>query len=178
MTTHTQESSAIIVLPPARWREARQLRLEALQSAPAAFASSYADELAFTDEVWQSRLRSAYQRAGNLTLFAESAGALVGMAGATWSQKAKLRHVATVYGVYVPPAWRGRGIGARLLRALLAELQSMPQIEKLSLTVNRASQPAIRLYQRLGFESVGIAQRELKVDGLYYDLQYMELFLP
>ena len=42
----------IITLPPERWREAKQLRLEALLAEPSAFASSYEDELAFPDEVW------------------------------------------------------------------------------------------------------------------------------
>ena len=167
--------STIITLPPARWREAKQLRLEALLTEPSAFASSYDDELAFPDEVWIGRSKSAYEREGNLTFFAESDGELVGMAGAGWSSKAKLRHVAGVYGVYVSPDQRGKGLAPRLMRRLLAELRSMGQIEKVSLMVNTEALAAIRLYDKLGFEIVGTAHREEKVDGRYYDLHYMEL---
>lgn len=164
-----------IALPPARWREAKQLRLEALLAEPTAFASSYEDESAFSDDLWISRLSTAYKRDGNLTFFAEVEGALVGMAGATWSAKAKLRHLATIYGVYVMPEMRGRGIGIALMGRLLAELRSTAPICKASLTVNTASEPAVSLYQTLGFKIVGTARRELKVDQRFYDLHWMEL---
>lgn len=165
----------IINLPPERWREAKQLRLDALLAEPSAFASSYEDEVAFPDDVWIARLTSAFERDGNLTFFAEVDGALVGMAGAGWSAKAKLRHVAEVYGVYVAPERRGHGIATRLMRRLLNGLRSLGQIEKVSLQVTCEAQAAVGLYERLGFEIVGTARRELKVDGRYYDLRYMEL---
>ena len=167
--------SAIISLPPERWREAKQLRLEALRAESSAFASSYEDELAFRDEVWKTRLTSAYERDGNLTFFAEVDGALVGMAGAGWSGKAKLRHVAEIYGVYVAPEMRGRGMASALMRRLLDELRSLGWIEKARLDVNVESRAALRLYEKLGFEIVGTARRELKIDGRYYDLHSMEL---
>ena len=166
---------SIITLPPARWREAKQLRLEALLAEPAAFASSYEEELAFPDEVWIARSKSAYERDGNMAFYAEADGKLVGMAGAHWSAKAKLRHVAGVYGVYVAPDQRGSGVAPRLMRRLFAELRSMGPIEKASLMVNTEARAAIRLYEKLGFGIVGTAQREEKVDGRYYDLHYMEL---
>ncbi|MCY3833933.1 MAG: GNAT family N-acetyltransferase [Chloroflexi bacterium] len=167
----------IISLPPERWRETKQLRLEALLAEPSAFASSYEDELAFDDEVWIARLTSAGKRDGNMTFFAEVGGVIVGMAGAHWSAKAKLRHVAEVYGVYVAPEMRGRGIASALVRRLLAELRALDQIEKVNLTVNSDLQAAVRLYEKLGFAIVGTARRELKVDGRYYDLHSMELYL-
>ena len=169
---------SIIELPPDRWREAKRLRLEALREEPSAFASSLDEEGAFSDELWRARLESARNRAGNLTYFAELEGELVGMAGASWPDRAKIRHVANVYGVYLRPALRGRGIAAALMRALLDELAAGTQIEKVGLTVNQDSPAAIRLYERLGFEVVGRAARDLKLDGRYYDLLYMELHLP
>ena len=168
----------IIILTPDRWREAKQLRLEALLEEPTAFASSYGEELAFRDNVWIARLATAYERGGNLTFFAAVDGALVGMAGATWPAREKTRHVATLYGVYVSPEQRGKGIAAQLMRRLLAELSALPQLEKVGLTVNSACEPAVRLYQRLGFERVGRARRELRVGEQYCDLLYMERFLP
>lgn len=168
-------SYSIIELPATRWPEARALRLQALQTDPSAFASSYADELAFADEVWLARAQSAQQRAGNMTWFAEHDGELAGMAGANWSQREKIRHVAHVYGVYVKPAQRGIGIGVALMRRLLDELARLPQIEKVCLQVNSESRAAHALYTKLGFATVGTAKRELRIGGSYYDLAYMEL---
>lgn len=168
----------IVALPPERWREAKQLRLEALLAEPTAFASSYEDELAFSDDLWMARLATAYERDGNLTFFAELDRALVGIAGATWPAREKTRHAASIYGVYVSPEQRGQGFASKLMGRLLIELTALPQLEKVGLTVNSACKPAVRLYQRLGFERVGRARRELRVGGQYYDLLYMERFLP
>jgi ribosomal protein S18 acetylase RimI-like enzyme len=55
------------------------------------------------------------------------------------------------------PEYRGRGIGSKLLRALLAEAAQMKGTIKLSVA---ESNPAQRWYQRLGFETVGS-------DGMY-----------
>lgn len=136
---------SILVLPPERWREAKQLRLEALHTEPSAYASSYEDELAFSDDVWMSRLTSAFQRDGNLTFFAEVEGELVGMAGAGWSSKAKMLHVAEVYAVYVKPSHRGKGIGKALMRRLLDDLKALPQIEKVKLGVTDGNEAAVAL---------------------------------
>lgn len=170
-------AAEIITLPPGRWREAKRLRLEALRIEPAAFASSLADECAFGDDVWIARLTTAYQRDHNMTWYAELESALVGMAGAFWPTREKTRHVATIYSVYVSPARRGRGIASQLMGRLLDELSAQPQLEKVGLTVNVDCAPAISLYERLGFEHVGRARRELRVDGRYHDLRYMERFL-
>ena len=167
----------IITLSPDRWRDAKRLRLEALRGAPIAFAASFADEQAFSDDRWIARLESAWQRDHNMTWFAERKGELVGMAGATWSAREKTRHVATIYGVYVAPAQRGTGIASQLMRRLLDELSALPQLQKVSLTVNSACKPALRLYERFGFQRAGRARRDLCVDGQYYDLLYMERFI-
>ncbi|MCY4072748.1 MAG: GNAT family N-acetyltransferase [Chloroflexi bacterium] len=169
--------TSIIVLHPSRWREAKQLRLEALQNNPESFASSYEDALSFSDELWQDRVKTALEREGAMALYAEVAGSLVGMAGAGWSDRRKTRHVAEVYAVYVKPNHRGKGIGAALVQGLLDELKALPQIEKVKLSVTGSNQAAVALYRRLGFEIVGNAKRALKIDERYYDLHHMELWL-
>lgn len=168
---------SIIILHPARWREAKQLRLEALQEDPPAFGTSYEDALEYADEVWTTRAKAAFEREGALALYAEVAGTLVGMAGAGWTGRRKTRHVAEVYAVYVKPNHRGEGIGAALVQGLLEELKTLPQIEKVKLGVTDSNEAAVALYRRLGFEIVGRARRALQVDGRYYDLYYMELWL-
>ena len=56
-------------------------------------------------------------------------------------------------GIGVHPAYRGRGIGAALLAALIKHAASRG-VERLSLSVEREN-PALHLYQRMGFGPVG-----------------------
>ena len=168
---------SIIVLHPSRWQEAKQLRLEALQNSPESFASSYEDALLYSDDVWKSRVKAAFQRDHAIGLYAEVDGVLVGMVGAGWSDRRKIRHVAEVYAVYVKPTHRGMGIGAVLMRRLLDELKALPQIKKVKLGVTASNEAAVTLYLRLGFEIVGRAKHALQVNGRYYDLHNMELWL-
>jgi ribosomal protein S18 acetylase RimI-like enzyme len=55
--------------------------------------------------------------------------------------------------IAVMPEYRGFGVGTKLLMKFLKELQLKYQAISLSVTSNN---PAVRLYQRLGFETVEI----------------------
>jgi ribosomal protein S18 acetylase RimI-like enzyme len=57
-------------------------------------------------------------------------------------------------GIAVTPAYRGRGIGLRLMSALI-ELAAASGHPALSLGVEKEDARAIRLYEKLGFERVG-----------------------
>jgi ribosomal protein S18 acetylase RimI-like enzyme len=57
-----------------------------------------------------------------------------------------------VVDIAVAPAFRGRGIGSGLLRELLAEADAAGK--RVSIHVER-SNPALRLYERLGFAPAG-----------------------
>jgi hypothetical protein len=63
------------------------------------------------------------------------------------------RECAMVEGVYTEPAARGRHVGAHAMRALCREM--FRRAPRLSLYVNEANQPAVRLYERVGFRHVG-----------------------
>lgn len=168
---------SIITLEPTRWQEAKNLWLEALQQDPTAFGSSYEEEILFDDDVWKTRLDTAYRQDGNMTLYAEIEGQLIGLMGAEWSQRINYRHVATIYSVYVTDSMRGHGIGSLLLQTLLDKLATIPQIEKAGLTVTVDQTSAVALYEKFGFQRIGIAEKELKISGHYYDIYHMEKFI-
>jgi hypothetical protein len=64
------------------------------------------------------------------------------------------RHTAQVQGVWVAPGWRGRGLAAPALAAVLRDAlrRVAPTV---SLYVNAYNEPARRVYTRCGFRSAG-----------------------
>ena len=127
---------AIITLDPVRWAEYRDLRLQALRQDPAAFGTSYEEDVDRPEAHWRERLKWAQRKVEHVTLFAEIDGKLVGMLGVYRPAKDQDRARRTVYSVYVDPAVRGREVGRQLMQALLDEVRRIPEIEKLELTVN------------------------------------------
>lgn len=57
-------------------------------------------------------------------------------------------------GLAVLDEYRGQGVGTALMQALLTELRQQ-QIAQVSLSVD-PSNPVVRLYERLGFQEVGV----------------------
>lgn len=84
---------------------------------------------------------------------AERAGTLVGYAGL-----AAAVGEADVLTVAVDTAEQGRGVGRRLLRELLAEADRRGCGDVL-LEVRGGNEPAVALYERHGFERVGVRRR-------------------
>jgi ribosomal protein S18 acetylase RimI-like enzyme len=63
--------------------------------------------------------------------------------------------------VWIAPELRGRRMGERLVRFLFeVECQENPDISEFLLWVFAGNSPAIRLYDRMGFEDTGISQSE------------------
>ena len=104
---------AVKKLEEDRWKEYRDLRLEALKKEPIAFGSSYDEEKNISEEEWRRRIGNA--------LFALSKDKLIGMIVYTRGNKIKTKHVANIYGVYVTKEYRGQGVGRKLIDRVLEE---------------------------------------------------------
>src|SRR5437016_1830540 len=92
------------------WREAREIRLEALKDTPIGFSEWYEDALALADGVWRERTqRTAESEAAALFVAAASDGRLVGSTGVFAPDAAGREFM--VYNVYVTPEYRGPGLG-------------------------------------------------------------------
>lgn len=157
-------------LPAARWREYRRLRLAALESDPIAFGSSVQEEKGFTEGEWKRRIRTA--------LFALEDDRPVGMVVVSYSARPKTRHVADIFGLYVSPSHRAKGIGTELIEEALRQILRNEDIVKVKLTVNPEQKAALRIYRRAGFEVAGRMKKELEVEGKYFDELIMEKMLP
>ena len=84
-------------------------------------------------------------------------------------------HVAD-FSVYVGRDWRGRGVGHRLLEALLARGRGLGY-HKLVLAAFPFNAAGITLYRRLGFVEVGVYREQGRLDGKWVDVVVMERLL-
>lgn len=109
-------------------------------------------------------------------LVAETADEVVGWFSLNpFSVRQAYRFVAD-FSLYVERAWRGRGVGARLLDAGI-RLARRHGFHKLVLTMLPENEAARHLYRRYGFEPVGVFHEQGWVDGRWRDTLVMERIL-
>jgi ribosomal protein S18 acetylase RimI-like enzyme len=148
-------------LPPADAARYREIRLEALRLAPDAFGSTFAAENAQPHEFFAARLE-------NSGVFAAFAGAeIVGMAAFFANRGPKDSHRGHLVGMYVRAAARRRGVGRRLVEAVIEYARR--HVEILELRVVSSNEGARRLYQSLDFVEYGLEPRALKEGAHYWD---------
>ena len=151
------------------------LRLEALQDSPTAFGSDYEESRARPLASAAARLDD--QEGGSFTLGAFEDAVLRGTLGLRRETGRKSAHKATIWGVYVTPGARGRGLARALLAEALARARRIPGLEQIHLMVNTTNAAARQLYLAAGFTIYGCEPRALKLDDQYFDEDLMVLRL-
>jgi ribosomal protein S18 acetylase RimI-like enzyme len=151
------------------WR----LRLDALKNEPASFGATFEESVDKTLAEVVKQLK-ATEDSFVMGAFAPH---LVGMVGLYRRNGLKLRHKGNIWGMYVAPEGRGKGIGRALIQALVAHVVSLSSYEQLVLTVVTTNEVARRLYLSLGFKTYGTETAALKLGNLYLDEELMALQL-
>ena len=121
----------IVQLTPEDWEILRKLKLRSLQQEPIAFLdyeNGMKTYLERTEDEWRKKLDE--QASSTVYVFAEEHGEFIGMVNALINEKEK---EALIQHLYVDSDHRGQMVGKRLLET---------------------QKPAIRLYERLGFEKM------------------------
>jgi L-amino acid N-acyltransferase YncA len=109
-------------------------------------------------------------------IVAETAGQVIGWASLNrFNPRPAYDHVADI-SVYVERAWRGRGVGRRLIEALVT-LGREHAYHKLVLAAFPFNAAGMALYERLGFRTVGIYREQGQLDGKWVDTIVMERLL-
>jgi ribosomal protein S18 acetylase RimI-like enzyme len=143
------------------------LRLQALSNDPASFADSAEEHLATTVATARERL-SKNDPTSNFVVGMFEEGTLIGTAGFYRYMHNKERHKGHIWGVYVRPESRGKGVASALMKEIIRRARQIDGIEQITLVAS-ANLPAQRLYKALGFESYGIEPHSLKIETEYVD---------
>ena len=122
-----------------------ELRLRALRDAPDAFGSNAQLEAAYPPALWEERREGV--------VVAEAHGEWLGMAGAFVEADAPA--TARLWGTWVDPAARGRGVGRRLVEAVVAGARAAGHA-RVELSVTDRAPAAEALYAALGFRPTGV----------------------
>jgi RimJ/RimL family protein N-acetyltransferase len=150
----------------------RALMLEAYALHPDAFTSSPEERAALPLSWWEARLAKAPDAADRV-FGAFHDGQLTGVAGLSFEQREKVRHKATLFGMYVPAGHRGRGLGRRLVHAVLAGARARPGVRLVQLTVTEGNASAQALYESCGFTAFGVEPFAVAVDGGFVSKVHM-----
>ncbi len=105
-------------------------------------------------------------------MLAESGDELAGMAGTFRDNRAKVRHSAVIWGVYVRPKYRGKKVSERMIVELLNWCRSN-DVRIVRLTTVTCNGPAIRCYLGCGFSVYGISPEEIRIGDKFYDEMLM-----
>lgn len=141
----------------------RDLRLAGLVNAPTAFGASPAQEAALPIALLRARLADEPN-----AVFGAFVGArLVGVAGFFMHDGDKARHRGQLWGVYVEPEARGRGIARQLVQAVIDHARRHVTILEAAVAVG--NNHAESLYSALGFETYARHPAALKVEGVFID---------
>ena len=151
------------------------LRLEALSNDPASFADSAEEHLKTTVES-AGELLAKSDPASNFVVGIFEESKLIATAGFYRYKHNKERHKGHIWGVYVRPESRGKGVGSALMKEIVRRAREMDGLEQITLVAS-ANLPAQRLYKTLGFESYGIEPHSLKIGNDYIDDVLMVLWL-
>lgn len=100
---------------------------------------------------WSERsLRESLKKPEYLFFVAEEQGQVVGYAGLLQNLDE-----GDILNVAVAPAWRGKGLGRALMKALMDEGRERG-LQAFTLEVRAGNVPAIHLYGSLGFSAAGV----------------------
>jgi ribosomal protein S18 acetylase RimI-like enzyme len=133
------------------WEAFRDLRLAALGADPLAFGSTLERESAYPSDRWKGWTESGALGGESATFVAEAApGHFVGIAG-VFSDKGEYH----IWGMWVSPEFRARGLGRELLDQILSWAQSTNPSRDICLDVNPVQTVALQLYESRGFRLTG-----------------------
>jgi ribosomal protein S18 acetylase RimI-like enzyme len=128
------------------------------------------------EAVRQFALKSIESAAIRLVALSEEEGQarVVGWCDISPMEREGFTHRGTL-GMGVHKDFRGRGIGTRLIDEAISKAKGKG-LERIELEVFASNAPAIKLYERVGFEVEGVKKKARRLGDVYDDMIQMVLF--
>ena len=143
------------------------LRGQALDGDPDAFRYTTADDRRAGEAAWRERLRRDY------VIGAVADEGLIGIGGFARLTGDKIDHKGLIWGMYVRPEARGRGVADALMLALLEHARA--RVRLVQLTVMADNPRARAFYERHGFRLYGVEPQAVRQGGELRDEALMWL---
>ncbi len=150
-----------------------KLRLESLQDSPSSYLSSYSEEVEMGKEFY---IKNIFKNPSdlNVILGAFSGDALIGIIGIYQGTRAKVSHQSVIWGMYINPGLRQKGIGKSLMAEVILHAKSKMSCQLIKISVEENNFPAINLYKSFDFETWGIEPMALKLgEKLHNEIHMM-----
>lgn len=171
----SEQRVPIVIRPiePTEGPELRAIRLRALADSPEAFGSTLEETARRPMSYWEMRARGDTGSQSSTLFIAEAGSGWVGLVGGFVDKEGE-DHSAELISMWVDPAHRGQGIGARLVEQVIEWARSHGAVS-VSLWVTDGNDSAEELYARCGFRRTGEAQPHPSQDGLQEQRMVYEL---
>jgi len=137
----------VTLFDPGDWAEFKAVRLLALRSDPAVFGSNFAKEAAYDDAYW----REWAERPGCAVFAVRDGGKVIGMTGIALKREDPSGKDAVLWGSWLDPAYRGRGISEKMYRARLAWAEAHPTVERIVVSHRASNLSSKKANQKHGF---------------------------
>lgn len=154
-------------LTPADAEAYRSLMLSAYDAHPDAFTSTADERKTKPISWWKNRLSDAQQPNSVVLGALNEANQLQAVVGVSFKTQEKTRHKATLFGLYVCPEQRSKGLARQLVEQIQAVASKRPDIKTMQLTVSEHNQAAISLYRHCGFVEFGCEPMAIAYNNAY-----------
>ncbi|PEJ57279.1 GNAT family N-acetyltransferase [Bacillus sp. AFS002410] len=151
-----------------------RLRKEGLILSPEAFGESISE---YEQKTMEQHTNNFPKTFDNFIVGAFDEEELVGVAGFYQKRSEKMNHKGTIWGMYVNPNYRGKGVGKKVLSEAIQHATQIEDILQIELAVISSNVSAKKLYESVGFESFGTEKRALFVNGEFYDEDHMVMII-
>lgn len=148
-----------------------QIRQDSLRLDPKSFGAD--SDKPLDQEVTASRLKAKNDEDFILAHFEE--GKILGLMGFRRYQRNKICHKGMVWGVFVYPEHRGKGIANQLMIKLIEKAKTIEGLKKISLSAIHTSVASRSLYLKHGFKEWGVEKNAAQYKGEVLDEIFMDL---
>lgn len=147
------EGIVIRTAKPDEWEALKQVRLQALQDAPASFGERYEDAVQKDDEEWKQYFTKVIYSEHQDILFAVDGSRVIGMM--LLFTRDLDQKIGGIGGLWVAPEYRQKGLGRRLVETGL-EWMRTKKLLAVTFWNNKSGEASSKFYERLGFTYTGI----------------------